>query len=142
MFSVVASTFTGVAQEGTEPLRVVIVDDEPDVMLLLQVQLASRPDVEVVGTATDGAEGIEQIRALRPDAVVMDLLMPRMSGFEAIEVLQKDMPDVGLVAYSAVAAENVRDEMSRLGVPLLLKSGEPGPLVQALHDVAARTREK
>lgn len=123
---------------GSEPLRVVIVDDEPDVMLLLRVQLESRPDVEVVGTANDGAEGIEQIKALRPDAVVMDLLMPRMNGFQAIEVLQKELPEVGVVAYSAVAGENVKEEMSRLGVPLLLKSGEPGPLVQALHEVAGR----
>lgn len=107
-------------------------------MLLLRVQLESRPDVEVVGTANDGADGVEQIKALRPDAVVMDLLMPVMSGFEAIEILQREAPEVGVVAYSAVAAENVRDEMSRLGVPLLLKSGEPGPLVRALHEVAGR----
>ena len=107
-------------------------------MLLLRVQLESRADVEVVGTASDGAEGVEQVKALRPDAVIMDLLMPRMNGFQAIEVLQKEAPEVGVVAYSAVAGENVRDEMSRLGVPLLLKSGEPGPLVQALHEVAAR----
>ena len=107
-------------------------------MLLLRVQLESRPDVEVVGTATDGAEGVEQVKALRPDAVVMDLLMPRMNGFQAIEVLQKEAPEVGVVAYSAVAGENVREEMDRLGVPLLLKSGEPGPLVQALHEVAGR----
>lgn len=128
-------TVGGVGSDG--PLRVVIVDDEPDVMLLLRVQLESRPDVEVVGTATDGAEGVEQIMALRPDAVVMDLLMPRMSGVQAIEVLQNEAPEVGVVAYSAVAAENVREEMSKIGVPLLLKSGDPGPLVQALHDVAA-----
>jgi DNA-binding NarL/FixJ family response regulator len=123
---------------GSEPLRVVIVDDEPDVMLLLRVQLESRPDVEVVGTASDGAEGVEQVKALRPDAVVMDLLMPRMNGFQAIEILQKEAPEVGVVAYSAVAGENVREEMDRLGVPLLLKSGEPGPLVQALHEVTSR----
>ena len=127
---------------GSEPLRVLIVDDEPDVMLLLRVQLESRPDIEVVGTAVDGAEGVEQAKALRPDAVVMDLLMPRMNGYEAIEVLKQDMPEVGVVAYSAVAGENVRQEISRLGVPLLLKSGEPGPLVQALHEVALRGDDK
>lgn len=124
------------------PLRVLIVDDEPDVMLLLQVQLDGRPDIDVVGTACDGMEALEQVRALHPDAVVMDVLMPRMSGLEAIEAMRKDTPDVGVVAYSAIAAENVREETRRLGVPLLLKSGEPGPLVQALHDVAARAESK
>jgi len=107
-------------------------------MLLLRVQLASLPDIDVVGTAVDGIEALERVKDLHPDAVVMDLLMPRMGGLEAIEELRKDAPDVGVVAYSAVASENVREEAKRLGVPLLLKSGEPGPLVQALHDVADR----
>jgi DNA-binding NarL/FixJ family response regulator len=123
---------------GDEPLRVLIVDDEPDVMLLLRVQLSSRPDIDVVGTAADGAEALEACRALLPDAVVMDLLMPRMNGFEAIEALQKDMPQIGVVAHSAVAGESVRDQMARLGVTLVLKSGEPGPLVDALHAAANR----
>jgi DNA-binding NarL/FixJ family response regulator len=123
---------------GDEPLRVLIVDDEPDVMLLLRVQLSSRSDIDVVGTAADGAEAVEACRALQPDAVVMDLLMPRMNGFEAIEALQKDMPQIGVVAHSAVAGESVRDQMARLGVTLVLKSGESGPLVDALHAAANR----
>lgn len=118
------------------PLRVVLVDDEPDVMLLLQVQLAGRDDLHVVGVANDGAEAIDACRSLHPDAVVMDLLMPRMSGFEAIEALQKELPDIAVVAHSAVAGEHVRDEIARLGVPFVLKSGEPEPLVQALRDAA------
>ena len=122
---------------GSEPLRVVIVDDEPDVMLLLRVQLAARPEVEVIGTAHDGAEGVELCRALVPDAVVMDLLMPRMNGFEAIAVLKEELPDVGVVAYSAVAGDHVREEVGRLGVPLLLKSGDVEPLVDALQTAAA-----
>jgi DNA-binding NarL/FixJ family response regulator len=117
-------------------LRVVLVDDEPDVMLLMQVQLAGRADLDVVGTANDGAEAMEACRSLHPDAVVMDLLMPRMSGFEAIEALQKELPDIAVVAHSAVAGEHVRDQVDRLGVPFVLKSGEPGPLVQALLDAA------
>ncbi|MDQ1437562.1 MAG: two-component system, NarL family, nitrate/nitrite response regulator NarL [Acidimicrobiaceae bacterium] len=127
---------------GSEPLRVLIVDDEPDVMLLLRVQLEGRPDVAVVGTASDGQEAIEQCHALQPDAVIMDLLMPRMNGFQAIEALARDLPDIGLVAYSAVAGEHVRDEMDKLGVPLLLKSGEVGPLVEALQQAAVKAGRK
>jgi DNA-binding NarL/FixJ family response regulator len=123
-------------------LRVVIVDDEPDVMLLLRIQLETRADIDIVATATDGEEGVEACRSHHPDAVVMDLLMPRMNGFEAIEVLQRDMPDVGVVAYSALVAEHVQDQVGRLGVPLLPKSGEPGPLVDALREVAARAGGK
>jgi two-component system nitrate/nitrite response regulator NarL len=131
-----------VSAVGSEPLRVVIVDDEPDVMLLLRIQLDGRPDIDVVATANDGEEGVQVCRSHRPDAVVMDLLMPRMNGFEAIDVLQRDMPDIGVVAYSAVAAENVREEMGKRGVPLLLKSGEPEPLIEALHQAAAQAGGK
>jgi len=120
------------------PLRVLIVDDEPDVLLLLRVQLEGRADVDVVGTATDGQEAVDACRSLQPEAVIMDLLMPRMTGFEAIEVLRRDMPDVGVVAQSALTGENVREQMDRLGVPLVVKSGEPAPLVQALRAAARR----
>jgi two-component system, NarL family, nitrate/nitrite response regulator NarL len=121
-----------------QPLRVVIVDDEPDVLLLLEVQLRGHPDVEVVGTATDGGEGVERCRDLRPDAVVMDLLMPQMNGFEAIEALERELPDIAVVAHSAVAGDFVRSEMDRLHVRLVLKSGDPAPLVAALKAAAGR----
>ncbi|HEV7887344.1 MAG TPA: response regulator transcription factor [Acidimicrobiales bacterium] len=123
------------ATEGSAggPLRVLLVDDEPDVLLLLRVQLEGRADVEVVGTAVDGQAAVEQCQALRPQAVVMDLLMPRMSGFEAIEVLQRELPDIAVVAHSALAGENVRDQLAALGITLVVKSGDPGPLVEALQ---------
>jgi two-component system nitrate/nitrite response regulator NarL len=121
-----------------ERLRVLVVDDEPDVMLLLQVQLDVRDDVEVVGTATDGAEAIEKCRDLRPDAVVMDLLMPGVSGFDAIEAIRVDMPDVGIVAHTAAGSGHVRDEVDRLGIPLVLKSGAVEPLISALRASAGR----
>lgn len=114
-------------------MRVLLVDDEPDVLLLLRVQLEGRADVEVVGTAVDGQAAVEQCQALRPQAVVMDLLMPRMSGFEAIEVLQRELPDIAVVAHSALAGENVRDQLAALGITLVVKSGDPGPLVEALQ---------
>ena len=124
---------------GTDAaVRVLVVDDEPDVMLLLRVQLESRTDVEVVGTAVDGAEAVEACRELHPDAVVMDLLMPRMSGFEAIAEIRKEMPEVAIVAHSAVAGEGVRGQAAELGVSLVLKSGDVEPLVHALHEAAGR----
>ncbi|MGI8792567.1 MAG: response regulator [Acidimicrobiales bacterium] len=117
-------------------LRVVIADDEPDVRLLLRLQLSGVPGIEVVGEAGDGVEALELCEELRPDAVVMDLLMPRMMGIEAIERLQNVQPDVGVVAYTATAGDYVRNEMQRLGVTLLLKSGEVDHLVEALRQCA------
>jgi two-component system, NarL family, nitrate/nitrite response regulator NarL len=124
------------------PLRVLIVDDEPDVQLLLRVQLEGRSDVEVVGAAVDGREAVELCRSVHPDAVIMDLLMPVMDGFQAIDVIQSEMPGIGVVAHSAVGSEHTRQEMARHGVELVLKSGEPGPLIEALKAAADRATNK
>jgi two-component system nitrate/nitrite response regulator NarL len=121
-------------------LRVIVADDEPDVRLLLRLQLQGVAGVEVVGEAGDGSQAVELCRTLQPDAIVMDLLMPRMMGIEAIEKLRSEFPDMGVVAYTATAGDFVRHEMDRLGVPLLLKSGEIGQLVDALRASAGRRR--
>lgn len=120
------------------PIKVLVVDDEADVRLVVSLQLANEEGIEVVGTAVDGADAVEQCRALRPDAVVMDLLMPNVNGFEAIEQLRKELPAIGIVAYTGVAGDFVRSEMERLEVPLVLKSGDIVPLVEAIRRAAAR----
>jgi DNA-binding NarL/FixJ family response regulator len=114
-------------------LRVVVADDEPDVCLMLRMQLGAQPGIEVVGAAGDGREALDLCRQLQPDAVVMDLLMPVMNGFQAIEALQRELPAVAVVAYTGVAGEFVRNEMTRMQVPLVLKSGDVTPLVDAIR---------
>ena len=116
-----------------EPLRVLVVDDDHDFRFLLKVQLGLEPDLEVVGTAADGAEALARVRELAPDVVAMDLLMPNVDGFTAIEALQRDHPEVGVVAYTAVAGQYARDRVQGLGVELVLKSGDQQPLVNALR---------
>lgn len=112
-----------------------IADDEPDVRLLLRLGLRHH-SITVIGEASDGNEVLVACAQDAPDAIVLDLLMPRMNGFEVIPELQRDHPLVGIVAYTAVAGDFVRREMSRLGIPLLLKSGDSGPLAEALHKSA------
>ena len=115
-----------------DTVRIVVVDDEPDVLLLLRLQLSALPGIDVVATATNGMEALDRCRELHPDAVVMDLLMPAVNGFEAIEVLRREQPGLHVVAYTAVAGDFVRKETERLNVPLVLKSGDVRPLVAAL----------
>ncbi len=120
-------------------LRVLVADDEGDVRLLLRLGLRHHA-ITVVGEAGDGFEVLAACDAHPVDAVVLDLLMPRMNGFEVIPELQRDHPEVGIVAYTAVAGDVVRREMARLGIPLLLKSGDAAPLAMALHQAAARAQ--
>jgi len=119
-------------------VRVVVVDDEPDIRMLLDVQLKYAQGFEVVGLAADGGQAVELVEKLRPDAVVMDLLMPGVNGFDAISMLQQQCPEVGIVAYSGVAGDFVREEMDRRGVEVVLKSGDVGPLGRALRRSVAR----
>lgn len=116
--------------------RVLVVDDEPDVCLLLRLQLEAA-GFEVVGESNDGASAVIRCADTAPDAVVLDLLMPKMTGFEAIPKLREVRPGVVIVAYTAVAGAFVRQEMERLGVSLVLKSGDVAPLARAINDAVA-----
>ena len=116
-------------------MRVLIVDDEEDIRVLLRAQL-ERGGYEVAGEASDGMEALAQCDAEPPDAVILDLLMPRVNGFEVIPKLRTKHPRVGIVAYTAVAGDFVRNEMSRLGIPLVLKSGQFTRLDSALQELA------
>jgi DNA-binding NarL/FixJ family response regulator len=126
-------------QLGEQPLRVLIADDEPDVRLLLRLGLRHH-GITVVGEAADGHEVLAACQDLEVDALVLDLLMPRMNGFEVIPELQRDHPGIGIVAYTAVAGDFVRREMARLDIRLLLKSGDSAPLAEALHQAALASR--
>lgn len=120
-------------------MRVLVADDEPDVRLLLRLQL-ERCGHDITGEAVDGVEVLSLCDADVPDAVVLDLLMPRMNGFEVIPRLKAAHPSVGIVAYTAVGGEFIRREMARLKIPLVLKNGNVAPLEAALlAAVAAHT---
>lgn len=120
-----------------QDVEVVVADDEVDIRLLLKLQLR-QAGITVVGEAEDGQEAIDLCVELRPHAVILDLLMPRMSGFEVIPVLRERCPEVGIVAYSAVAGDYARTEMARWDVPLRLKNGDADALTEVIRDLAAR----
>ncbi len=73
-------------------LRVLVVDDSAFVRQALTRMLSGEPDIEVVGHASDGKDGIEKARQLRPDVITLDVQMPRMGGLEALEVLMSTDP--------------------------------------------------
>jgi DNA-binding NarL/FixJ family response regulator len=117
-------------------VRIVVADDEPDVRFLLRLQL-QLAGFEVVGEAGSGDDAVTVCATTKPDAIVLDLLMPRGTGFEAIPLLREHQPDLHIVAYTAVAGQFVRDEMARLGAVLVLKTGDVEPVVDALRRTPA-----
>ena len=120
-----------------EPIKVLLVDDEPDLLLLLGIRFDLEPDLHVVGTARNGAEALEVAHRISPDLVVMDLLMPGTDGFEAIARLREELPSLPIVAYSAVISELSIKQVERHQVPLVLKQVDSGPLIDVIREIVA-----
>jgi two-component system, chemotaxis family, protein-glutamate methylesterase/glutaminase len=81
-------------------IRVVVVDDSPFVRQALGRMLSVAADIEVVGTAVDGQDGVEKVCALRPDVVTLDVKMPRMGGLEALQRIMAECPTAVLLLSS------------------------------------------
>jgi two-component system, LytTR family, response regulator len=90
-----------------EPLRVVVVDDEPDARDVVRTLLAAHAQLRVVGEATNGREAVEVIRRERPDVVFLDVQMPDLDGFGVLEALAGDVPR-GVVFVTAHDEHAVR----------------------------------
>ena len=73
-------------------IRVLVVDDSAFVRRAVERMLATSGDIQVVGTAADGEEGLRKAKALRPDVVTLDIKMPRLGGLETLERLMAEQP--------------------------------------------------
>jgi DNA-binding NarL/FixJ family response regulator len=120
-------------------IRVVLAEDQPMVRAGFRALLDSRSDIEVVGEAPTGAQALEQVRALRPDVVVMDIRMPDMDGLEATRRITTD-PTLShtrvLVLTTFELDEYVFGALDAGASGFLLKGGEPADLVQAIRVLA------
>jgi DNA-binding NarL/FixJ family response regulator len=111
-------------------IRLVLVDDEPMVLAHLCTVLTSAADIEVVGTARDGAEAIEAAVRLRPDVMLMDLRMPEVDGLTAIERIAKMPAAPALVALTTFDTDSHVMKALRAGASgFLLKTTPPEDLI-------------
>jgi DNA-binding NarL/FixJ family response regulator/class 3 adenylate cyclase len=119
-------------QEG--PIRVLLVDDHAVVRRGLRGFLELIKDFEVVGEAENGREGVAAADRLAPDVILMDLLMPEMSGLEAIAAIKEAHPEIEIVAVTSfIEEEKVTSALEAGASGYLLKDAEAEEVAQAIR---------
>src|SRR3712207_575237 len=117
--------------------RILITDDHGVVRQGLRMFLSLEPDLEVVGEAANGREALALARELRPDVVLMDLLMPVMDGIAATEAIRSEMPDVEVIALTSVLEDTSVSGAVRAGaIGYLLKDTDAEELKRAIQAAA------
>jgi NarL family two-component system response regulator LiaR len=120
----------------TEPIRIFVADDHAIVRKGLRTLIASETGMEMVGEAADGIEATAKIRALRPDVILMDLVMPRQDGLETIVKVKQELPEARIVVLTSFAEEEKVFAAIKAGaLGYLLKDTSPEQLLQAIYDV-------
>lgn len=118
-------------------LRVMLVDDHEMVRLGLKSFLNLQEDIEVVSEAHDGEEGLELALQVRPDVIVMDLVMPKMTGVEATLALLKEWPDAKIVILTSyLDNEKIYPVLEAGARGYMLKTSSADEIVAAIRKVA------
>ncbi|HEY3523356.1 MAG TPA: response regulator transcription factor [Candidatus Limnocylindrales bacterium] len=115
-------------------IRVLIVDDHAVVRMGLRSFFELLDDIEVIGEAADGSEGVAVARRLEPDVVLMDLLMPNMDGITAIERIKAERPDTEIVTMTSFIEEaKVTAALEAGASGYVLKDAEAEEVAQAVR---------
>jgi two-component system nitrate/nitrite response regulator NarL len=119
-------------------LRVLLIDDHQLFRSGVKALLARQADIEVVGEAADGLDGVQQARQLRPDVILLDLHMPGVSGREAVKTLSDELPGTRVLMLTVSEdAEDLLDTLHAGAAGYLLKNIDAEYFVDAIRRAAA-----
>lgn len=124
----------GMRKPMAEAIKVLLVDDHAMVRRGLGAFLSVYPDLELVGEAESGAEAIEQCARLRPDVVLMDLMMPEMDGATATAEVRRQFPQTKVIALTSFRDDELVQRVIQAGaIGYLLKNVSGGDLAHAIR---------
>ncbi len=119
-------------------IRVMIVDDHTMVRRGLAAMLKVKTDLKLVGEAGNGQEALQRCRAIRPDVILMDLVMPRMDGPTAIRAVRREWPGVQVIALTSFQEKDLVQQALQAGaISYLLKNVSIDDLAQAIRAACA-----
>jgi len=119
-----------------ESIRILIADDHAVVREGLRALIEVEPGMELVGEAADGIEAVQKARSLHPDVILLDLVMPRMGGIEAIGEIKAQDPGARILVVTSFAEDDKVFPAIKAGaLGYLLKDSTPRELIQAILDV-------
>jgi DNA-binding NarL/FixJ family response regulator len=108
---------------GASPSRIVVADDHPLIREALTRTIDEQPDLEAVAEATDGLEALELCRRVKPELVLMDVLMPRMDGLEATRRIKREFPRTSVLVLTAVDDPDYLSEALKAGAAGYVRKG-------------------
>jgi two-component system chemotaxis response regulator CheB len=114
-------------------LTVLLVDDSRTVLSQIEKVVEASEEAEIVGTASNGAEAIQKASELKPDLVIMDIVMPDIDGLAALRMLQAKQPEIRVAMLSSVGGmASKAEEAFRLGAVQVLGKPVDDETLQAL----------
>ena len=122
----------------SKPIRIILADDHSVVRLGLAALLGRRSDFQVVGEAKDGDAAVELAKSLRPDVVIMDLMMPRTDGAEATRLIRTTCPEVKVLILTSFAASvDIERAIGAGASGAIVKDADNAELISAIREVAS-----
>jgi NarL family two-component system response regulator LiaR len=119
-----------------ETIRILIADDHPLVRQGLRTLIATEPGIELVGEAEDGEDAVIKARSLHPDVILMDIVMPRKNGLEAIDEIKRENPDARILVLTSFGEDDKVFPAIKAGaLGYLLKDSSHQELLKAIRQV-------
>ena len=122
----------------SETIRVLVADDHPVVRDGLKALIATEPNMEVIGEASDGVQAVDRTLMLKPDVLLIDLMMPGKTGIEAIQEIKASDPEARILVLTSFGEEDMLFPAIKAGaLGYMLKDSAPDDLLRAIRTVHA-----
>lgn len=125
-------------QQAAAPIRVFVVEDQTKILKNQLKLLESNPELAIVGTALSGETALEEVRRLKPDVLLLDLGLPRMSGIDVTRAVKAELPEIEILIFTIFDEEDKVLEAVQAGASgYLLKGTTADKMIEAIKEVKA-----